>query len=126
MLIISRVSNEECEGHNNASMEDKCGRPLGLQFQKATGDLYIADAYGLLVVGKRGGVASKLASSANGVAFKFTNGIDIDQRTGMDYFTDNSSVFLNPNRDDSHVIFQSKPFISNPKDSNTCHLFYFI
>lgn len=89
-----RVSNEECQGHNNATMEDKCGRPLGLQFHKATGDLYIADAYyGLMVVCKRGGVASKLASSADGVAFKFTNGIDIDQRTGVVYFTDSSSVF---------------------------------
>ena len=35
-----------------------CGRPLGLKFNEATCDLYIADAYfGLLVVGHNGGVA---------------------------------------------------------------------
>ncbi|CAL5333810.1 unnamed protein product [Camellia sinensis] len=35
-----------------------CGRPLGLRFDKKTGDLYIADAYfGLQVVGPNGGLA---------------------------------------------------------------------
>lgn len=75
-------------------MEDKCGRPLGLQFHRATRDLYIADAYyGLLRVSQKGGVATKLAASAEGVGFGFTNGVDVDQRTGMVYFTDSSAKF---------------------------------
>ncbi|CAA6661497.1 unnamed protein product [Spirodela intermedia] len=46
-------------------MADRCGRPLGLQFHRATGNLYIADAYyGLLVVGPGGGVATQLVVAA--------------------------------------------------------------
>ncbi|KAJ1442175.1 Strictosidine synthase, conserved region [Sesbania bispinosa] len=75
-------------------MESTCGRPLGLKFNSATCDLYIADAYfGLFVVGPGGGVAKQLATSAEGVPFRFTNALDIDTQTGEVYFTESSIIF---------------------------------
>ncbi|KAK9116266.1 hypothetical protein Sjap_015213 [Stephania japonica] len=83
-----------CDGSNEPEMEYMCGRPLGLQFNKQTCDLYIADAYyGLLKVTRNGGVATRLASSADNMPFKFTNAVDIDPRTGSVYFTDSSIFF---------------------------------
>ncbi|CAD6266805.1 unnamed protein product [Miscanthus lutarioriparius] len=74
--------------------EDVCGRPLGLQFNGRTGDLYIADAYhGLLRVGPAGGEAKVLAAKADGGAFTFVNGVDVDQSTGDVYFTDSSTSY---------------------------------
>lgn len=88
------VTRTECDGTRNTSTEDKCGRPLGLRFRKATGDLYIADAYyGLTKVGRKGGVAVPVATSAEGVPFNFVNGVDVDQATGMVYFTDSSTRY---------------------------------
>ncbi|XP_022717754.1 protein STRICTOSIDINE SYNTHASE-LIKE 10-like [Durio zibethinus] len=82
------------DGSANPSLEPICGRPLGLKFNKETCDLYIADAYfGLLVVGPNGGVAQTLATSAEGIPFRFTNGLDIDANTGVAYFTDSSLIF---------------------------------
>ncbi|RWR77043.1 protein STRICTOSIDINE SYNTHASE-LIKE 10-like protein [Cinnamomum micranthum f. kanehirae] len=91
----SRERNkEECNGTNDSELEDTCGRPLGLRFNKATGDLYIVDAYfGLLVVGRHGGLAAQLATSAEGAPFHFTNGVDIDQTSRLIYFTDSSTAF---------------------------------
>lgn len=75
-------------------MEDECGRPLGLQFHRATGNLYIADAYyGLLVVGPGGGLATRLVVAAEGKPLGFTNGVDVDQERGLVYFTDSSTQF---------------------------------
>ncbi|KAB1212946.1 Strictosidine synthase [Morella rubra] len=84
-----------CDGSTNPnSTEQVCGRPLGLKFNPATCDLYIADAYfGLLMVGHRGGVAKQLATSAEGVPFRFTNALDVDDKTGVVYFTDSSILF---------------------------------
>uniref|UniRef100_A0A0E0M0K5 Strictosidine synthase conserved region domain-containing protein n=1 Tax=Oryza punctata TaxID=4537 RepID=A0A0E0M0K5_ORYPU len=74
--------------------ESVCGRPLGLQFHHASGDLYVADAYlGLLRVPARGGLAEVVATEAAGVPFNFLNGLDVDQRTGDVYFTDSSSTY---------------------------------
>jgi sugar lactone lactonase YvrE len=70
--------------------EHVCGRPLGLRFDKRTGDLYIADAYfGLLKVGPEGGLATPLATEAEGVRLNFTNDLDLDHE-GNIYFTDSS------------------------------------
>jgi sugar lactone lactonase YvrE len=70
--------------------EHICGRPLGLRFDKKTGDLYIADAYfGLLKVGPEGGLATPLATEAEGVRLNFTNDLDLDDE-GNVYFTDSS------------------------------------
>eukprot|EP00249_Psilotum_nudum_P030837 c43935_g1_i1 orf=245-1480(-) len=77
----------------NLKLEHLCGRPLGLRFNKDTGDLYIADAYfGLMVVGPGGGLARSLASEAEGVPFKFTNDLDLGP-DGFIYFTDTSSKY---------------------------------
>lgn len=85
---------EECDGTDDPEMEDKCGRPLGLRFNEVTGDLYIVDAYfGLLTVGRHGGVATQLAAGAEGAPFRFTNSVDIDQASGLVYFTDSSTFF---------------------------------
>ncbi|PSR89808.1 Protein STRICTOSIDINE SYNTHASE-LIKE 3 like [Actinidia chinensis var. chinensis] len=73
--------------------EHICGRPLGLRFDKRTGDLYIADAYfGLMKVGPEGGVATSLTTEAEGVPLRFTNDLDIDEE-GNIYFTDSSAKY---------------------------------
>ncbi|KAF8403397.1 hypothetical protein HHK36_011499 [Tetracentron sinense] len=73
--------------------EHICGRPLGLRFHKKTGELYIADAYlGLMKVGPEGGLATSLATEAEGVPLRFTNDLDIDDE-GNVYFTDSSTKY---------------------------------
>ncbi|KAA8550131.1 hypothetical protein F0562_001815 [Nyssa sinensis] len=73
--------------------EHICCRPLGLQFDKKTGDLYIADAYfGLMKVGPEGGMATSLATEARGVPLRFTSDLDVDDE-GNIYFTDSSSKY---------------------------------
>uniref|UniRef100_A0A803LXK7 Strictosidine synthase conserved region domain-containing protein n=1 Tax=Chenopodium quinoa TaxID=63459 RepID=A0A803LXK7_CHEQI len=73
--------------------EHICGRPLGLRFNKKTGELYIADAYfGLMKVGPEGGVATSLVTEAEGVPLTFTNDLDIDDE-GNVYFTDSSAQY---------------------------------
>jgi hypothetical protein len=70
--------------------EHVCGRALGIRFDRRTGDLYIADAYyGLFKVGPEGGLATPLATEAEGVPFNFTNDLDLDA-DGNVYFTDSS------------------------------------
>ncbi|KAL6655925.1 hypothetical protein ACP70R_006751 [Stipagrostis hirtigluma subsp. patula] len=74
--------------------ESVCGRPLGLQFHRESGDLYVADAYlGLLRVPARGGMAEVVAAEAGGAPFNFLNGLDVDQNTGDVYFTDSSTTY---------------------------------
>ncbi|KAL0456268.1 UNVERIFIED_CONTAM: protein STRICTOSIDINE SYNTHASE-LIKE 13 [Sesamum latifolium] len=71
-------------------IESKCGRPLGLRFGRKTGKLYIADAhYGLMVVGPEGGVATPLATHADGNPILFANDLDI-HHNGSIFFTDTS------------------------------------
>lgn len=86
---------EGCGGsQNHVPLEHICGRTLGLSFSGLNGELYIADAYmGLLVVGPNGGLASKVASEAQGTPFGFTNGVEIHPTNGAVYFTDSSSCF---------------------------------
>ncbi|KAJ4978985.1 hypothetical protein NE237_009765 [Protea cynaroides] len=77
--------------------EHICGRPLGLRFYKKTGELYIADAYfGLLKVGPEGGLATPLATEAEGVPLRFTNDLDIDDE-GNVYLTDSSTKYQRRN-----------------------------
>ncbi|KAK8967607.1 Strictosidine synthase 3 [Platanthera guangdongensis] len=86
LSLLSYVENEHI-----------CGRPLGLRFNKKTGDLYICDAYfGLLKVGPQGGLASSLSTEAEGVPFRFTNDLDIDEE-GNVYFTVSSSTYYRRN-----------------------------
>ncbi|KAH9727531.1 protein STRICTOSIDINE SYNTHASE-LIKE 13 [Citrus sinensis] len=73
--------------------EKWCGRPLGLRFNKDTGDLYIADAYyGLLVVGSKGGLATPLATQAGGKPILFANDLDV-HKNGSIFFTDTSKRY---------------------------------
>jgi len=66
-----------------------CGRPLGQRFHYESGNLYIADAYkGLMCVGPAGGETTVLATEADGVPLRFTNGVDVDLVTGEVFFTD--------------------------------------
>ncbi|KAL9295265.1 Protein STRICTOSIDINE SYNTHASE-LIKE 10 [Arabidopsis thaliana] len=85
---------QECVRPFAPELEHVCGRPLGLRFDKKTGDLYIADAYfGLLVVGPAGGLAKPLVTEAEGQPFRFTNDLDIDEQEDVIYFTDTSARF---------------------------------
>ncbi|CAN1247973.1 Protein STRICTOSIDINE SYNTHASE-LIKE 13 [Linum perenne] len=74
--------------------EKECGRPLGLRFNKQSGDLYIADAYyGLLVVGPQGGIATPLAThDLHGQPILFANDLDIHSN-GSIFFTDTSKRY---------------------------------
>ena len=79
--------------HKQWKHEKKCGRPLGLRFDKETGDLYIADAYhGLLVVGPKGGFARPLATHVEGKPILFANDLDI-HNNGSIFFTDTSKRY---------------------------------
>ncbi|GER32735.1 calcium-dependent phosphotriesterase superfamily protein [Striga asiatica] len=74
-------------------VEPKCGRPLGLRFDKRSGELYIADAYyGLLVVGPDGGLATQVATQAGGEPILFANDLDIHDN-GSIFFTDTSNRY---------------------------------
>lgn len=74
-------------------VEKKCGRPLGLRFNKESGQLYIADAYfGLLVVGPEGGYATPLATHVHGKPILFANDLDLHSN-GSIFFTDTSTRY---------------------------------
>ncbi|PON63958.1 Strictosidine synthase [Parasponia andersonii] len=82
-------------------VEKRCGRPLGLRFDKESGDLYIADAYyGVLVVGPEGGIATPLATHVEGKPILFANDLDIHSN-GSIFFTDTSQRY---NRKDHFFI----------------------
>ena len=94
-IYVLTKCREGCEGpHEHQRTEHVCGRPLGLAFEKSTGDLYIADAYmGVLKVGREGGLANQMLTRQLDEPLRFTNGLDVDPRTGVVYFTDSSSVY---------------------------------
>lgn len=85
-----------CDGTNDPDgVGYSCGRPLGLTFHQASKQLYIADAWHMLcVVGPEGGLATQVAHiSDDGIPFKWLDGLDVDQNTGIVYFTDVSTVY---------------------------------
>lgn len=93
----SELCNTKPSALSYLKNEHICGRPLGLRFDKKTGDLYIADAYfGLLKVGPEGGLATSLTTEAEGVPLRFTNDLDIDD-AGNVYFTDSSTKYQRRN-----------------------------
>ncbi|GAY59151.1 hypothetical protein CUMW_192370 [Citrus unshiu] len=94
--------------------EHICGRPLGLRFDKKTGDLYIADAYfGLMKVGPEGGVATSLATEAEGVPLRFTNDLDIDDE-GNVYFTDSSTNYQRRQMQKENIPLQLCSSLNDP------------
>ncbi|KAE8660107.1 Protein STRICTOSIDINE SYNTHASE-LIKE 10 [Hibiscus syriacus] len=85
---------EDCVRPFAPETEHICGRPLGLRFDKKTGDLYIADAYfGFHVVGPVGGLATQLITEVEDQPLYFTNDMDIDEIDDVIYFTDSSASF---------------------------------
>lgn len=84
-----------CDGISDfSSLQETCGRPLGLSFNYNTGDLYIVDAYfGLLKVPYDGGAATQLVADNEGDPFGFLTAVDVDPQTGIVYFTEASSTF---------------------------------
>ncbi|XP_030452973.2 protein STRICTOSIDINE SYNTHASE-LIKE 10 [Syzygium oleosum] len=93
-FAFTSSQRDECIRPFAPELEHVCGRPLGLRFDKKTGDLYIADAYfGLMVVGPDGGLATLVANEAEGEPFRFTNDMDIDESEDVIYFTDSSTTF---------------------------------
>ncbi|KAG4390043.1 hypothetical protein GLYMA_06G208000v4 [Glycine max] len=85
-----------CDGISDFStLQETCGRPLGLSFYYQTGELFIADAYlGLVKVPYYGGAATQLVAHAQGSnPFGFLSGVDVEPDTGTVYFTEASSGF---------------------------------
>ncbi|CAA7060546.1 unnamed protein product [Microthlaspi erraticum] len=71
-----------------------CGRPLGLRFEKKTGDLYICDGYfGVMKVGPKGGLAELVLDEAEGRKVMFANQMDIDEEEDVFYFNDSSDKY---------------------------------
>nr|VDD09800.1 unnamed protein product [Brassica oleracea] len=71
-----------------------CGRPLGLSFEKKTGDLYICDGYiGVMKVGPEGGLAELVVDQAEGRKVMFANQMDIDEEEDVFYFNDSSDKY---------------------------------
>ena len=75
-------------------LEQTCGRPLGMRFDRYGINLVVADAYyGLLEVNPRARTVNTLVPPApgiNGKPFRFVNDLDI-ARDGTIYFTDSST-----------------------------------
>ncbi|XP_072997144.1 protein STRICTOSIDINE SYNTHASE-LIKE 10 [Typha latifolia] len=85
---------DKCRGSKNPNLEHECGRPLGLKFNEKTGELFVADAYlGLLLVKPKENATIPIATQAQGIPFSFTNSLDIDQDSGVIYFTDSSTFY---------------------------------
>ncbi|XP_010906109.3 protein STRICTOSIDINE SYNTHASE-LIKE 13 [Elaeis guineensis] len=86
-VCANGVDSTTSKQHKN---EKFCGRPLGLRFNQKTRELYIADAYfGLMVVGSNGGIATPLATHAQGRPILFANDLDVHSN-GSIFFTDTS------------------------------------
>ncbi|XP_010243901.1 PREDICTED: protein STRICTOSIDINE SYNTHASE-LIKE 13 [Nelumbo nucifera] len=98
-LVTPNWSEKLCVNgiHSTAAkqykIEHRCGRPLGLRFDRTGGNLYIADAYyGLLVVGPEGGIATPLTTHVEGKPIVFANDLDI-HKNGSIFFTDTSKRY---------------------------------
>lgn len=75
-------------------MEPACGRPLGLSFEKKSGDLYFCDGYfGVMKVGPKGGLAEKVVDEVDGQKIMFANQMDIDEEDDAIYFNDSSDTY---------------------------------
>ncbi|XP_048529398.1 protein STRICTOSIDINE SYNTHASE-LIKE 10-like [Triticum urartu] len=85
---------DSCRGSQDPMKEHECGRPLGLKFNNKTGELYVADSYfGLRVVSPGDNVSRLIGPGQPGSPFSFANGVEIDQETGVVYFTETSTRF---------------------------------
>ncbi|KAL3501330.1 hypothetical protein ACH5RR_035779 [Cinchona calisaya] len=91
-------SKKLCDGEvpdDNVGLAIKCGRPIGLELNHKTGDLYILDAFrGLMVVGPQGGIATQLSKGMDGVPIDVPDAIDVDPVTGTVFYTDIGPAIL--------------------------------
>ncbi|KAL8162960.1 hypothetical protein V2J09_014449 [Rumex salicifolius] len=93
-FAFTSSQRKDCTRAFAPEMEHICGRPLGLRFDKKTGELYIADAYfGLYVVGREGGLATPVITEVESEPLYFTNDMDIDHEDDIIYFTDTSTRY---------------------------------
>ncbi|GMN57980.1 hypothetical protein TIFTF001_027075 [Ficus carica] len=84
-------SKAECDGIDRP--RPTCGRPLGLDFYEKTGELFFTDQYrGLQRVGRNGGPATQIASTADGTPLTLINDISVNQLSGEVYFTQASTI----------------------------------
>ncbi|AEE79598.1 Protein STRICTOSIDINE SYNTHASE-LIKE 8 [Arabidopsis thaliana] len=82
---------DNCSSHE---VVPSCGRPLGLSFERKTGDLYICDGYfGVMKVGPEGGLAELVVDEAEGRKVMFANQGDIDEEEDIFYFNDSSDTY---------------------------------
>lgn len=87
-----RIVRFDAQGQHADTITNTRGRPLGMAIS-SDGTLLVADASkGLLAVNVDNGAVTQLTNEANGVAFKFTDDLDI-ATDGQVYFTDASSKF---------------------------------
>ncbi|CAI9092728.1 OLC1v1028049C1 [Oldenlandia corymbosa var. corymbosa] len=90
-------TKELCDGQftdDRVELAIKCGRPIGLEFNQKTGDLYIADAFhGPMVVGPQGGLATPVCDG-DGVPTDVPDAIDVDPVTGTIFYTDVGTSIL--------------------------------
>nr|BAB47180.1 strictosidine synthase [Ophiorrhiza pumila] len=87
-------NNALCENNTNQDLKPLCGRVYDFGFHYETQRLYIADCYfGLGFVGPDGGHAIQLATSGDGVEFKWLYALAIDQQAGFVYVTDVSTKY---------------------------------
>ena len=88
-------------------LEQTCGRPLGMRFDRYGINLIVADAYfGLLEVNPRARTINTLVPPSpgiNGKPFRFVNDLDI-ARDGTIYFTDSSTKWQR--RDVPYLMFE--------------------
>uniref|UniRef100_UPI0000D7CC18 Strictosidine Synthase n=1 Tax=Rauvolfia serpentina TaxID=4060 RepID=UPI0000D7CC18 len=83
-----------CENSTDAEKRPLCGRTYDISYNLQNNQMYIVDCYyHLSVVGSEGGHATQLATSVDGVPFKWLYAVTVDQRTGIVYFTDVSTLY---------------------------------
>ena len=89
--VDGRIVRFDPDGNNPDLIANTEGRPLGLDFAPS-GNLIVADGYkGLLSISAAGAITT-LSDSANGLAYGFTDDVDVDS-SGIAYFSDASSKF---------------------------------
>nr|GMC71888.1 protein STRICTOSIDINE SYNTHASE-LIKE 11-like [Ipomoea batatas] len=87
-------TKEKCDGISLTNIQAECGRLLGLYFDRRREELYITDAfYGLLKVGRNGGLATQLAAGVDGQTFSFADAVVVDEEYGDAYFVDSGAIF---------------------------------
>jgi len=89
--VDGRIVRFNPQGEQPAELANTGGRPLGLDFDP-DGNLVIADGYKGLLRMTPDGKLETLSTEADGVAFGFTDDVDVAS-DGMMYFSDASSKF---------------------------------